>query len=151
PPPDSRAPLRRNPICGTFPVGAVSAASGTASIPLASETMNVRRFIAGPPPWPQAGGEAEESGQGVDPTPTRASVSAFGLPAALLRHLHLGPGGRAPATVGRRRVLRDQALVAALDHLRSRVEAVVGEPSRRQEQVLAVEHECARCDGRDSP
>ena len=57
---------------------------------------------------------------------------------AVAGHLHLEPGECAASTVGRRRV-GDKTLVAALKHLLSRLEAIVGELSSLQEDVLVVE------------
>jgi hypothetical protein len=54
-------------------------------------------------------------------------------PAALL---HLQPSPRRPGRVQTRLILGDVALVAAFDHLRPRLQAVLREPSYREDQVV---------------
>jgi hypothetical protein len=48
------------------------------------------------------------------------------LALAVVRHLHLEPGERPSLDVGRRLLLPDEPLVAALEHLGSRLEANFG-------------------------
>ena len=134
--------METSPIRHTFPACCASTVSGAASRLPATLPRNVRRLIACPPRGRQQVEEPKRAARG-DPTLANASVSAaiarLGLPAALalavVRDLHLEPGQRAACTVGRRWVLGDQALVAALYDLRSRFQPVIREPARWQEDT----------------
>jgi hypothetical protein len=72
-------------------------------------------------------------------TPLHATANAP-LPAILLDSpallLHLQPASRRPRLVQARLVLGDQALIVVRDHLGSRLEAVLREPSHRKDQVV---------------